>query len=203
MKKVLLFIISLLLFIPAVRAAEINKPKVTNHEKVNIYLFWASWCPHCHDFINYFSDKYDEYDDYFDIITYQLDSESEIENISNNQLLSAVREEVKNDSSGIPFIIVGKWYQVGFGLDGSNIIEEALNAYQSTKYVDVVKSVSNSKELTGYSNTFDKSMAIINNEETSIDDELDTAHQENNSNSIFNIIIDFIRYILRSLLNII
>ena len=204
MKKILLFIITLLFFIPVVGAAEINKPKVTNHEKVNIYLFWASWCPHCHDFISYFSDKYEEYSDYFEIITYQLDSEYEINNQGNNELLTAVRKELGNNSNGIPFIVVGNWYKVGFGSDGSDIIKEALLAYQESEYEDVVKNVISSKGLIGFENTFEKTISIINGEDTEkeIVEDLYTIGPSNPSNNIFKIIINLIKNLFFKLFNI-
>ena len=203
MKKVLLFIITMLFAIPVANATVITKPQVTNHEKVTIYLFWASWCPHCHDFLEYFSDKYDEYSDYFEIVTYQLDTDYEINNLENNNLLDAVRKEVGYDGSGIPFIIVGNWYQVGFGSDGSNIIEEALKAYQSSKYTDVVKKVINSENSIGFDNTFENTIDMINGNETETDDAIETIGPTYSSNSLLDIIINFIRNILLNLLNII
>ena len=203
MKKVLLFIITMLFAIPVANATVITKPQVTNHEKVTIYLFWASWCPHCHDFLEYFSDKYDEYRDYFEIVTYQLDTDYEINNLENNNLLDAVRKEVGYDGSGIPFIIVGNWYQVGFGSDGSNIIEEALKAYQSSKYTDVVKKVINSENSIGFDNTFENTIDMINGNETETDDAIETIGPTYSSNSLLDIIINFIRNILLNLLNII
>ena len=203
MKKVLLFIITMLFAIPVANATVITKPQVTNHEKVTIYLFWASWCPHCHDFLEYFSDKYDEYSDYFEIVTYQLDTDYEINNLENSNLLDAVRKEVGYDGSGIPFIIVGNWYQVGFGSDGSNIIEEALKAYQSSKYTDVVKKVINSENSIGFDNTFENTIDMINGNETETDDAIETIGPTYSSNSLLDIIINFIRNILLNLLNII
>lgn len=140
MKKYILGLITALLIIatPSVKAAQkIDVPEVTDHEKVKVYLFWADYCGHCHDFIKYFSDKAATYDDYFEIVTYQVNS-----NENNSKFLSEVAKDYDDWKGGIPLIVIGeKFHQVGFGSNGSNIIEEALTAYQDDEYVDHVAEV--------------------------------------------------------------
>ena len=138
-KTIIAILIALsLLVMPNVKAARVTEvPEVTDHEKIKIYLFWASWCPHCHDFLEYFSDKYADYSDYFEIVSFQVDA-GEGNNQVNSALMSSIGSKLGRDGSGIPFIVIGDWYQSGFGSDGTNIIEQALTAYKNPKYKDVV-----------------------------------------------------------------
>ena len=162
MKKTILAILVALSLIvmPSVKAARVTEvPQVTDHEKVKIYLFWASWCPHCHDFLEYFSDKYADYSDYFEIVSFQVDA-GEGNNQVNSALMSSIGEVLGREGSGIPFIIVGDWYQSGFGSDGTNIIEQALSAYQNPKYKDVVAETISKKNLA--SDPTSMSEALVN-----------------------------------------
>lgn len=136
MKKYIITILIALCIaiIPNVKAANIELPEKTDHEKVTIYLFWSSTCQHCHDFITYFSDKYLDYSDYFEIVTYQVNKSS-----VNSSLMSAVGAKIDETGGYIPLIVIGESYHVvGFGSDGSEIIEEALKAYQDENYKDLV-----------------------------------------------------------------
>ena len=140
MKKTIIAILVALslLIMPSAKAARVTEvPEVTDHAKINIYLFWASWCPHCHDFLEYFSDKYADYSDYFQIVSYQVD-QGDGTNAVNSSLMASIGEVLGREGSGIPLIVVGDWFQSGFGSDGTNIIEQALSAYQNPKYNDVV-----------------------------------------------------------------
>ena len=137
MKK---YIITLLIalfvaFVPTAKAVEV--PEKTDHEVVKINLFWASWCSHCHDFIEYFSDKYADYSDYFEIVTYLVDTDNG-RNEENGALMQAAAEYFDEDAA-YPLIVVGdNYHQLGFGSDGSNIIKAALDEYQNEDYVDIV-----------------------------------------------------------------
>lgn len=57
MKKVVLSILVALclLIMPNAKAADIELPTLTDHEKVTVYLFRSSGCSHCQDFIEYFA----------------------------------------------------------------------------------------------------------------------------------------------------
>ena len=82
MKKVissLVVILMSLFMITNVKAIE--KPKVTDHEKVTIYIFRGHGCSACRNAINYFSSLGNEYDDYFEVVTYET-----WENSNNKQL---------------------------------------------------------------------------------------------------------------------
>lgn len=150
MKKYIIAIVVALsiLIIPNVKAIE--KPEVTDHEKVKIYLFYADWCGNCHNFINYFLKNADNYSDYFEIVAYMVSYDPENKSTTwknennawvtaNNALALKLKEhfEIADDKFGWPFIIIGDYQQAGFGT-GEKIVEEALKQYQNKKYKDVV-----------------------------------------------------------------
>ena len=160
MKKILvalLVAVSSLMMISV--KAEVELPPITDHEKVTVYLFWSNSCPHCHDFLEYFGENYYKYQDYFVIETYEA-SKGE-----NYDLLLDAKEYFGQELDGsIPFIVIGStYYKLGFGTDGTEIIEEALLAYQDESYEDIIKkfiedndyetemkSLKNAVEDTGY-----------------------------------------------------
>lgn len=137
MKKLLLFMVSLgvtfSLFLGNVSAIE--KPEVTDHEKVKINLFHSSSCSHCKDFLKYFGENWVDYEDYFEVVTYEVSSSPE-----NGKVLDAVKKALNNDDEGVPFITIGgTYFKVGFGKStGKEIIEEALKEYQNKNYIDLV-----------------------------------------------------------------
>lgn len=137
MKKLLLFVVSLgvtfSLFLSNVSAIE--KPEVTDHEKVKINLFHSSSCSHCKDFLKYFGENWVDYEDYFEVVTYEVSSSPE-----NGKVLDAVKKALNNDDDGVPFISIGgTYFKVGFGKStGKEIIEEALKEYQNKNYIDLV-----------------------------------------------------------------
>ena len=145
MKKVFLGVLVALslALMPNVKAAEDDLPVITDHEKVTIYLFRSKTCGHCHDFLEYFAENYYKYQDYFEIVTY------EVRNADNYELMTTVKERMGEEVDGsIPYIVIGNNFdQLGFGTDGTDIIEEALNAYEDESYVDYVNQIIEEENL--------------------------------------------------------
>ncbi len=140
MKKVCLGILLALCLViaPKVSAAENEElPAITDHEKVTVYLFRSSTCGHCHDFLEYFAENYYKYQDYFDIVTYEVSDEE------NFNLMQAAKERMgESDEGSIPYIVIGNTFdQLGFGTDGTEIIETALEAYEDESYEDLVSQI--------------------------------------------------------------
>lgn len=159
-KYIITLIITLFVaFAPSVKA--IKLPEKTDHEKVKINLFWASWCPHCHDFIEYFSDKYAAYSDYFEIVSYLVATDSG-NNAENASLMQAVAEYF-NEDAAYPLIVVGdNYHMLGFGKDGTEIIEAALEEYQNEDYVDLVSQISSEKKIKAEAKDFENACSIAN-----------------------------------------
>ena len=138
MKKFLGLIIATiaaLLFIGNANAIE--KPEVTDHEKINVYIFRGSGCSHCYDALTFLYGLNGEYDDYINVVTYEVWS-----NQNNSALAKAVAAKLGDEFSGVPYIVIGSKSFSGFGNStGTEMIETALDYYKSKKYKDVVASV--------------------------------------------------------------
>ncbi len=138
MKRFLGLFVTILAFICLIGTVNaIEKPKVTDHEKINVYIFRGNGCPHCKDALNFFYGLDGEYDDYFNIVTYEV-----WHNQNNATLANDVAKKLGDTFSGVPYIIVGSKSFSGFGSStGTEIIETALTEYKNKKYKDVVSSV--------------------------------------------------------------
>ena len=155
MKKVVLSIVVALclLIMPNAKADE-DLPTITDHEKVTVYLFRASGCSHCQDFIEYFADNYYQYQDYFDIVSFEVNQSG------NYELVSLVKERFNVDHSGVPYIVVGNnWDQLGFGSNGEAIINAALDAYEDESYTDLVAEIIEEEGLDVTSETLEEAAA--------------------------------------------
>ena len=137
MKKVIISVFAALIFIltmPVVNAIE--KPEITDHEKVTIYLFRGEGCGHCQNAISYFLSLGDEYKDYIEVKAYEV-----WKNQNNSALAADVAKEVGTEyTGGVPLIVVGEQYLGGFGQDsGEELVKIALQYYEDEDYKDVVK----------------------------------------------------------------
>lgn len=136
MKKFLIILITVFSLSAASNAqAKITLPEKTDHEKVNVYLFWSSTCSNCHNLIKYFATKAEEYTDYFEIVTYQVNNDA-----NNSALSNAIAEQVGEDPGYVPLVVIGDSYSVLGWSDelGETITKEALKAYQDDEYTDIV-----------------------------------------------------------------
>lgn len=137
-----LFITLLAFTMASANIKALEKPEVTNHEKINIYIFRGSGCSHCYDALTYFYGLGDEFKDYFNVVTYEVWNNQE-----NAALGKAVASELKKEFNGVPFIVVGETSFGGFGEEtGAEVIKAALKAYQNDKYTDVVAKVQKNKK---------------------------------------------------------
>ena len=138
MKKLFGFFLALLAsFILIGSASALEKPKVTDHEKINVYIFRGSGCSHCYDALNFLFGLNGEYDDYINVVTYEV-----WYNSNNSTLAKAVASKLGDEMGGVPYIVVGEKSFAGFGSStGTEILETAFDYYQSKKYKDVVASV--------------------------------------------------------------
>ena len=153
MKKFLGIIVA---FVAAVlligTASAIEKPKVTDHEKINIYVFRGNGCPHCQDAIAYLYGLNGEYDDYINVVTYEVWYNQE-----NAAFAQAVAAKLNKQFSGVPFIVIGDQYKIGFGEStGEELIKMALTAYEDKDYEDLVANVIEENDLDSKSETLAK-----------------------------------------------
>jgi thiol-disulfide isomerase/thioredoxin len=173
-----------MLVLPIAKVNADSLPEKTDHEKVTIHLFYASWCSHCHDFISYFKDNYKKYEDYFEIKTYlvsTLDSTGQqtVSIPENAAIMQAVSDYFEKDDAGeklegaIPLIIIGDSYvHSGFGSDGTPMINEALKQYKNSKYKDKVAEIIKEKKLdTSKVSDFKNAIKVALGEDTEVTEE--------------------------------
>ena len=125
MKKILYFIIFIVLFFPSIVFAE--------EKEMNIYLFYGDGCPHCaaeEKFLdNYLADK-----PYIKLHKYEIWYDRE-----NANKYIKVHELLDDNSSGIPYLIIGNNSIVGYSSEGTpEAIKNAINYYKNYNYKDKV-----------------------------------------------------------------
>lgn len=154
MKKLLIVLTAILGMWTINASAAVELPEKTDREPVKVYLFYADYCSHCHDFIKYFMQNYkDEYKDYFEIVGLEsaVGSGTTTSEVRANYNVSMQLKEyfkIADTEFGWPFIVVGDYHVCGFGSDGTPIIEQALAQYKKKDYEDIVaKYLANNKEV--------------------------------------------------------
>ena len=132
MKKIIKFILFLLLIIPTSTLA-LSKDyndyvgkyyNIKNDEKVNIYLFYSKICTHCQKEEKYFETLKEKYQDKINIYTYEV-----TENKTNNEIMKSLKKELKENSQGVPFTIIGSKTFLGYDESLNERIENTIESY--------------------------------------------------------------------------
>ena len=132
MKKIIKFVLFLLLIIPTSTIA-LSKDyndyvgkyyNIKNDEKVNIYLFYSKICPHCQKEEKYFETLKEKYQDKINIYTYEV-----TENKTNNEIMKSLKKELKENSQGVPFTIIGSKTFLGYDESLNERIENTIESY--------------------------------------------------------------------------
>lgn len=132
MKKIIKFVLFLLLIIPTSTLA-LSKDyndyvgkyyNIKNDEKVNIYLFYSKICPHCQKEEKYFETLKEKYQDKINIYTYEV-----TENKTNNEIMKSLKKELKENSQGVPFTIIGSKTFLGYDESLNKRIENTIESY--------------------------------------------------------------------------
>lgn len=132
MKKIIKFVLFLLLIIPTSTLALSKDYKdyvgkyynIKNDEKVNIYLFYSKICPHCQKEEKYFETLKEKYQDKINIYTYEV-----TENKTNNEIMKSLKKELKENSQGVPFTIIGSKTFLGYDESLNERIENTIESY--------------------------------------------------------------------------
>ena len=127
-KRILMLGITLCIFFPC---------SVFAQEKITLYFFHGSTCPHCalaKEYLNEVKRSYPK----LEIVGYEV-----WEDENNASLLSEVRRVLSSESRGVPFFVVGERYLTGFGKGRKQDIIDALDYYEDheSEYQDVVAKV--------------------------------------------------------------
>lgn len=125
MKKII-FLITLLLFIPKVNA-------------LDIHLFYSELCSTCEEEIKFLEEYKKEAD--INIIYYETTRNKE-----NDELLSDVRKALNNNDKTVPYTVIGTTGITGFNETVKNQIKSAYEFY-TYEFVDIVDVVQNDLDV--------------------------------------------------------
>lgn len=132
MKRIIKLILFLLLIIPTSTLA-LSKDyndyvgkyyNIKNDDKVNIYLFYSKICPHCQKEEKYFETLKEKYQEKINIYTYEV-----TENKTNNEIMKSLKKELKENSQGVPFTIIGSKTFLGYDESFNERIENTIDSY--------------------------------------------------------------------------
>lgn len=153
MKKLWLVLVTVLMLGVSGVSAEEDLPPITEHEKVTLNFFRGNGCGGCYNMIEHLAGIIDDYSDYFEVVTYEVWGNS-----YNNDLMDIMIDELgipESEKIGIPFIIIGDQYFVGYSESNvDKIIAAALEAYQDEDYENLVAKTIDEQELRASSMTF-------------------------------------------------
>ena len=120
-------------------ATNVNLEDVTySEDKVNIYFFWGSTCPHCEEEFKFFEEIEDEYGDYYNLHAYEV-----WENPDNLKIMYAFGDALGEDATGVPYTIIGDESFTGFSDSRKDEFIEAITSkHENSKdiYFDKIKS---------------------------------------------------------------
>ena len=162
MKKIVVFLISLFIFVPVINAED---------KYINVYLFHSSTCPHCKQELAWFDDYLDEHDN---VKLYDY----EISNSENMNKYYEVQSILDYNSNGVPFLVIGNDVVIGFSESLSTRIETLIDYYLLNDYVD---------EVGEYLNV---DVFVDNNDEESVLPEVDDENNEQSEDLTNNSSLD-------------
>ena len=123
MKKVILFILTFVLFIPITFAEEKN---------INMYLFYGEGCPHCAALEEYL-DEYLKDKPNIKLYTYEIWNSKE-----NSELLEKVSQALDIEATGIPYLVIGEDVVSGFAKGiTERSIDKKINKCLTEDYQDI------------------------------------------------------------------
>lgn len=113
------------------------KDYAPSKDKVTVYIFRSTTCSHCLDAVAHFASIYKELGDKFDVVTYEVSSNSD-----NSAFMSEVGDALGANVSGVPLLVIGEKFFEGYGSSMDSQIETLINdLYQNDSYVDVVDAI--------------------------------------------------------------
>lgn len=140
MKKFWIILLLLVMIIPNnVAATKLKK------EKINVYIFYGSTCPHCHHAFEFFDSIEEDYGKYYNIKRYETWL---WDNIDNSKALEKVAAHfgTAKDKIGVPYIVIGDKVFLGYSEDyNDEIKEQIVNTYneENKEKKDVVGPILN------------------------------------------------------------
>lgn len=116
---------------------EYDESKVGSN-KVTLYLFYLSTCPHCHaeiEWLNTIADKYT----YLNIVKHEVSE--------NNSLYYKIVEEMNINDYHVPLTIIGNDYMIGYSESKNEDIINLIKKHSSYDSCDAVKTIEDGKNI--------------------------------------------------------
>ncbi len=123
------------------KVAKIVDVKVDS-DKINLYLFHGSTCPHCAEEKVWLEEIKDTYKNDLNVYYYEV-----WENPSNAKLMEEVMDLFKITKNGVPLTVIGEKYYVGFSKSTASSIENVIKNYladdeeENTRYIPIIGDV--------------------------------------------------------------
>ena len=106
-------------------------------EKINIYLFWGDGCPHCENVKAFLNSLSEEYTALYTLHTYEV-----WKNAENKKLMKAFSEAVNQNTTSVPFLIIGSEVFIGYTTAKDESIKKAIKEeYSKENRVDYYKEI--------------------------------------------------------------
>ena len=119
-------------------------------EKVNIYVFEGSTCPHCAELKTFLRELQsdDNYKDKFSVSEYEV-----WHNTSNNELALKVAEAMGDTFDGVPYYVIGNRSFSGFKDSDKETIKQQIDTLYEEGYQDNIKDIVSGHDSNPYSLT--------------------------------------------------
>ena len=164
MKKILKYLFTFVLALSMLSGVAYAKEETTGtkeKEKVNLYLFRQTGCPHCADEMQYLDANWSEYKDKINLIVYDLYEGN------NRELISGVTEALGIEYEGAPFNVIGSKHLTGFADSYIDRFKEFVDEAYEAQEKDVVANVIAKNKYDGLvSTTLDEAMELEGLEHT-------------------------------------
>ncbi len=107
-----------------------------SEDKINIYLFRGNGCPHCQEFLEYVAKTLiKDHGDKFNVVSIEVWNDKD-----NANLMQQVAKKLGEESSGVPYIIIGEksfsGYSESMNEDIVKAIEEEYNSEEKHDILD-------------------------------------------------------------------
>ena len=116
---------------------DVDKSKIGDN-KVTLYLFYSSTCPHCHNEIEWLDKIKDKYS-YLNIV--------KTEATENMDFYEKVVEKMNINNYGVPLTIIGTDYVIGYSDSIGDEIINLIEFYSTFKSCDSIDTIKNSGNI--------------------------------------------------------
>lgn len=112
-----------------------------NDKQTIIYLFRGNGCSFCRSFLTFLNSIVPEYGNYFRVVSYETWYD-----VENSTLMKEVASFLKTKADGVPFIIIGDKYFLGYTSSYDDAIKEAImEQYESETKYNVIEKLNEAK----------------------------------------------------------